>query len=186
MALHARPERKASGLNEQALMEDLALARAKSRPNVNGFGAGGGGRFSDTTVKPDQQHGVGAVGIDWPLFTGGRLKAERKEAEAELKAARASDEILRQQIELEVSRSYYRLTAIEAQRSAVAEVQATANRAVRLAHARYIAHLNSQLDVIEAQSRKANADARARQADDDYHVAEAELDFAIGVQIATQ
>ncbi len=183
-ALRARPEMKVSSLSVQALREELALARAQSRPTINGFGAGGGGRFNDSTVKPDQQHGVGAVGIEMPVYTGGRLKAERVEALAKINEAQADNDLLRQQIELEVSRSYYGLADIQAQVRALTEERSAAEQAVHLAQARYAAHLISAYDLMLAQVHLSRAGEQATQASIDYRAMLANLEFATGENVS--
>ena len=175
-----RPEMRVSLLKVQALQEELALTRAESRPTVNGFAAGGGGRFNDSTVKPDQQHGVGAVGVQIPVYTGGRLKAERMEAQAEVNAAKSDNNLLRQQIELEVSRSYYGLVDMKAQLDALVEERTAAEQVLQLAHARYVAHLNSGYDVTQAQVHTSKVETQAAQATIDYDVMLANLEFAAG------
>ncbi len=183
-ALRTRPGMKASSLTVQALREELALARAQSRPTVNGFAAGGGGRFNDSTVKPNQQHGVGAVGVEMPVYTGGRLKAERVEALAEVNAAQADNDMLRQQVELEVCRSYYGLADQQAQVRALTEERSAAEQALHLAQARYAAHLISAYDVMQAQVHLSKADAQATQAGIDYQAMLANLEFATGVNVS--
>ncbi|MGC8550298.1 MAG: TolC family protein [Acidobacteriaceae bacterium] len=183
-ALRTRPEMKASSLTVQALREELALARAQSRPTMNGFAAGGGGRFNDSTVKPNQQHGVGAVGVEMPVYTGGRLKAERVEALAEVNAAQADNDLLKQQVELEVSRSYYGLADKQAQVRALTEERSAAEQALHLAQARYAAHLISAYDVIQAQVQLSRVEAQATQDDIDYQVMLANLEFATGESVS--
>ncbi len=183
-ALRTRPEMKASSLSVQALREDLALARAQSRPTVTGFAAGGGGRFNGTTVKPDQQHGVGAVGVQMPVYTGGRLKAERVEALAKMNAAQADNDLLSQQIQLEVSRSYYGVADKQAQVRALTEERSAAEQALHLVQARYAAHLVSAYDVMQVQVRLSRADAQATQAGIDYQAMLANLEFATGENVS--
>ncbi len=183
-ALRTRPEMKASSLTVQALREELALARAQSRPTMNGFAAGGGGRFNDSTVKPNQQHGVGAVGVEMPVYTGGRLKAERVEALAEVNAAQADNDLLRQQVELEVSRSYYGFADQQAQVHALTEERSATEQAFHLAQARYAAHLISAYDVMQAQVQLSRVEAQATQDDIDYQVMLANLEFATGESVS--
>src|SRR5260370_11603881 len=101
--------RQALRLKIRALEENVGFARSKSLPNINGFGAGGEGRFNGTTVKEEQRHGVGALGVLFPIFTGGRLKAERDEARAELAGALAANDQLHQQVLPEITHAYFHL-----------------------------------------------------------------------------
>lgn len=88
-AMKNRPDEQAVEFKTQALRKSLGLARAQGRPDLAGFGAGGGGRFNGTSPD-DQRHGVAALGFIVPIFTGGQLKAQRDEARAELKGALAA------------------------------------------------------------------------------------------------
>src|SRR5258708_15436754 len=105
-----RPDEQALESKITSLKENLGLAHSQSLPDITGFGAGGQGRFNGTTVKENQQHGVGALGVIVPIFTGGRLKAVRDEAQAELEGALAATDQLHQQIRLEVTEGYYQLS----------------------------------------------------------------------------
>src|SRR5260370_36451571 len=73
--LKDRPDEQALQFKITALSENLGLARAQSLPSIHGFVAGGEGRFNGTTVKEEQLHGVGALGLLVPIFTACSLKA---------------------------------------------------------------------------------------------------------------
>lgn len=103
IARRQRPELKAEALEASALAQQLELARADRLPQVSGFGAAGGGRFNDATVKPQQQHGVAAVGASLPVFDGGMRKARIREAMAAMESERARGEQLRETIAGEVN-----------------------------------------------------------------------------------
>jgi len=98
-----RPELQAEALEADALEQQLAVARADRLPQVGAFGAAGGGRFNDATVKPEQQHGVAALGASIPVYDGGMRKARIREAQAELSAEAARRDQLRENIDREVN-----------------------------------------------------------------------------------
>ncbi len=182
--LHAgltnRPDAQALQLKIRAFEENVGLARSKSLPNINGFGAAGQGRFNGTTVKEQQRHGVGALGLLFPIFTGGRLKAERDEARAELEGALAVNDQLNQQIRLEITQAYFQLLDLS-QRIGVAEEQEkAAEEALTLAHARNQAQLGSFLDVVTAEVTQTKARTNYSRTLYDFKRAEAQLDFAVG------
>ncbi|MDQ2842414.1 MAG: TolC family protein [Acidobacteriota bacterium] len=103
VARRQRPELQAEALEASALAQQLELARADRLPQVSGFGAAGGGRFNDATVKPQQQHGVAAVGASLPVFDGGMRKARIREAMAATESEKARGEQLRETIAGEVN-----------------------------------------------------------------------------------
>jgi len=178
--LKDRPDIQALQFKITALSENLGLARAQSLPNINGFAAGGQGRFNGTTVKEEQRHGVGALGLLVPIFTGGRLKAEREEARAELQGATAANEELQQQIRLQVSQAYYELQDLSERIRAADEQRKAAQQALTLVQARYRVQLSSFLEVVTAQAAAAKAETNLARTQFDYERAKADLDFATG------
>lgn len=179
-AIKNRPDEQAVEFKIAALSENFELAKSQSFPDFRGFGAGGQGRFNDTQVKENQQHGVGALGVLVPIFTGGRLKAERDEARAEIQGATAIREQLLQQIRLEVTRAYFQLSDLDHQISAAEKRQLAADGSLRLAQARYQAQLGSYLDVRAAEVAATNATAEYLRLQLDYERARVQLDFATG------
>jgi outer membrane protein len=175
-----RPDEQALESKIAALSEILGLARSQSLPDIRGFAAGGQGRFNGTTVKEEQRHGVGAVGVLVPIFTGGRLKAERDEARAEVAGATAARDELRHRIRLEITEAYYQLADLAERIPAAYQQQQAALEAVRLAQARQQAQLGSFLDVLTAELAATTAQAHYAREQFDYERAKAQLDFATG------
>lgn len=178
-----RPDEQALESKFTALKENLGLARSQNLPDIRGFGAGGQGRFNGTPVKEDQRNGVGALGMIFPIFTGGRLKAVRDEARAEFQGAMAAKDQLHQQIRLEVTQAYYQLSDSAERIKAAYEQQQASQEALSLAQARYQVQLGSFLDVLTAQVAAANAETNYARAQFDYERAKAQLDFAVGKMI---
>jgi outer membrane protein len=176
----SRPDEQALESKIVALSENLGLAGAQSLPDIRGFAAGGQGRFNGTTVKEEQRHGVGALGVFVPIFTGGKLKAERDEARAELAGATSARNGLRQRIRLEITEAYYQLADLAERLPAAYQQQQSAQQALRLAQARQQAQLGSFLDVLIAQLAATGAEANYAREQFDYERAKAQLDFATG------
>jgi outer membrane protein TolC len=175
-----RPDAQAMDWKVRAFSEYAGLAHAERLPKINGFGAGGQGRFNGTTVKPEQQHGVGALGLFIPIFTGGRLEAAQQEAKAELDGALATRVQLSQQIRQEVTDAYYQLSELVGRMRAADQQRQSAAEALRLAQARYKMQLASFLDVLTAEVTKTAAETTYARTRYDYQRARAELEFAIG------
>ncbi len=182
--LHAglidRPDTQALQLKIEALEANLGFVRSKSLPNINGFGAGGQGRFNGTTVKEEQRHGVGSLGLLFPIFTGGRLKAERDEASAELEGALAANDQLNQQVRLEITQAYFQLLDLSQRIGVADEQEKAAEQALTLANARNQAQLRSFLDVVIAEVAETKAKTNYGRTLYDFERAEAQLDFAVG------
>jgi outer membrane protein len=175
-----RPDAQAMDWKVRTFSEAADLAHSERLPRINGFGAGGEGRFNGTTVKPEQQHGVGALGLLISVFTGGRLEAAQQEAKAELDGAFATREQLKQQIRQEVTDVYYQLLEFVERMRAADQQRMSASEALRLAQARYNMQLASFLDVLTAQVTKAAAETNYARTQFDYGRARAELEFATG------
>jgi outer membrane protein len=175
-----RPDEQALQFKITALRERLGLSRSESLPDIRGFAAAGEGHFSGTTVPENQRHGVGGLGVIAPLFTGGRLRAVRDEARAELEGGMAAEDLLRQQIRLEVTQAYYQLSDFTERLKAAYQQQQSAQEALSLAQARYEAELGSFLDVLTAQVAATIAETNYARMQFDYQRAQAQLDFATG------
>ncbi len=175
-----RPDAQALDWKVRAFSEEAGLAHAERLPKINGFGAGGQGRFNGTTVKEEQRHGVGAMGLFIPIFTGGRLEAAQQEAKAELDGAVAARVQLNQRIRQEVTEAYYELGGFLDRIHAADEQRKAAGEASRLAQARYQAQLASLLDVLTAEVAKTAAETAFARTQYDYQRAHADLEFAIG------
>ncbi len=175
-----RPEAQAMEWKLQAFAEEAGLAHSERLPKINGFGAEGQGRFNGTTVKPEQQHGVGALGLFVLIFTGGRLEAVQQQAKAELDGALATREQLKQEIRQEVTDAYYQQIELVVRLQAADQRRRSGDEALRLAQARYNAQLASFLDVLTAEVAKTEAETALARTQFDYQRARAELEFAIG------
>jgi len=175
-----RPDLKAAEAKAAALSAEVGAAEAERRPEIRGFAAGGQGRFQGTSVKEKQRHGIGALGIIFPFFTGGRLKGEEEEARAELKGAMAAHDALRQHVRLEVTAAHSQVLASQEAIRTAGEQERAAGEALRLAKARFQARLASFLELTTAEVTLTRAETNHARALYDYRKAWADLDFSIG------
>ena len=175
-----RPDLKAAEAKVHALSAAAGVAQSARRPEIRGFAAAGQGRFEGTPVKENQRHGIGALGIFFPFFTGGRLKGEEDEARAKLTGALAARERMRQQIRLEVAAAHSKIVESQEGIRATAEQERAAGEALRLAQARFQARLASFLELTSAEVALARAQTSHSRALYDYRKALADLDFATG------
>ena len=134
----------------------------------------------DSTVKPEQQHGVGALGLFVPIFNGGRLEAIQQEAKAELDGTLTAREQLKQEIRQEVKDAYYQQIELVVRIHAADQRRRSAGEPLRLVQARYHAQLASFLDVLTAEVAKTETETALARMQVDYQRARAELEFAIG------
>lgn len=178
--LKNRPDLQALELRITAVSEELGRTRSEKLPEIRGFAAGGQGRFNGTTVKPIQQHGLGALGVFFPFFTGGRLEALGEEAQAEMQDALAARDELRLAVHLEITQDYYQLLDLAERMQVAAKQSQAAQEAQGLAQARFQAQLSSFLDVLTAEVALTRAETNYARIQFDYERAQADLSFATG------
>jgi len=157
--------------------EILALSKSNKWPKLTGLFSAGLLRFPQ--LSPGRLL-LGAFGIDLPIFTGGRIKNEIAEAQANLARIHAAREEMAQDIRLEVQSAYNELvSSIESIRTSE-QLVAQAREALRLAQARYRFQLGSFVELTSAEAAASNAEAQYAQARYKYKLAEAKLNYVAG------
>jgi len=150
--IERRPDIRRAERELAAATARIDVARADLYPRVALFG--GFGRRSDSTsdlLRPVSGYWSIGPAIQWPLLTGGRVRAQidakrarRDEAEAEFRQT-----ILRAMEEVENSVAGY--SRDQNERDRLAHAVSAESRAVDLADSRYRAGLDSFLAVLDAQ-----------------------------------
>jgi outer membrane protein TolC len=176
-ALANRPEMKALEAQERIAQLQKRGAGESRLPKLT---LGGGWAYqglSAATSIPSYQY---QVTVDVPLFTGGRILAERTKADLEVKKVVQEKEELRNQIALEAK------TAIAQLESARPEVE-VANLGVKLAEEevgqardRFQAGVANNIEVISAQDALARASDNQIAALYRYNQSRADLAHALG------
>jgi outer membrane protein len=140
------------------------------------------GRYGGSGPAVDELAESWNVGLtlSWPLFTGGRTRAQVEEADATLDALGAQAEEIRLQVRLAVEQGWLSVKAAKATVDATAVAVASARERLRLAEARYQAGLGSGLELDDAQVAETTAAAQEVQARFDLATARAQLERALG------
>ncbi len=147
-ALAARPE--IASLQNQVRAQELAVKAAR--------GAYGPSAVLSTGLT-DAGENAGsltwnwnaAIGISIPVFLGGQVRAQVREAEANLASLRAQLEGERQQVRLEVEQARLGVRAAAAALSATAEALANAKVQLGLAEGRYETGVGNIIELGDAQ-----------------------------------
>ena len=170
-------------LESQAKAVDAA--RAGYWPTFYLFGAYGGRWAIDPSSEPagaDNPDDVGRIGlsVDIPLFEGGRIDARIRRDKARLMASRERLRKLELQIRLDVE------TAVLNIESALRRVEATektieqAKESLRIEGEKYDLGKGTIVDVLDAQSALLESQTNYFRALADYHIAQAQWNWATG------
>ena len=168
--------------------EATAAAEAKKRamksqylPTVSAIASGG---YYDT-FDPGRNVPTGgwwAAGglVSMPLFTGGLIENQVKEAAAQEAAAFAQSTNIEQALTQQVTNAYLDTTTSVQQIKLGEDLVKTAQEALNLAKQRYKLGLGSVVEVTQAEVGLTSAQTRLAEAQYDYKIAEVTLAYAAG------
>lgn len=182
-ALERRPDRKALADRVAAAELRTQAAEAGRKPTV---AVAGGIDYANPNPRIFPRAGVwqdswdASVNVSYPLFDGGRAKAEVAEMSAAARAAQARLAEFDSAVALEIRQ---RLSEIESSRAAVDAADAgieAATEARRVVGDRFAAGVATSTDVVDAQVAILQAQLDRTQAVAGARVAEARLNRALG------
>ena len=183
VARENRANRRALSERVNAAGERADAAQAGSRPTV---GVGGGFDYARPNLRvfPLQdswrESWDASVNLDWPLFDGGRARAEVAEASANRRAAEARLAEFDSQLSLEIRQ---RLSEAASSRAAVVAADSSirsATEARRVVGERFAAGVATSTDVLDAQIVLLQAELDRTRALTAVRVAESDLARATG------
>jgi outer membrane protein TolC len=182
-AVVERPEVKSAALDEKVREEVVALERAERMP-VFDFNAAYGWnvREPDNFFRNDFSKWTAAVVITVPIFDGGRSKGRIAQARAEQAKAVQSRLAAENQVRLETTDAFDRLT-VAARLLHAADLNITqARRALDMTRANYGLGAATQLDVTDAQQALTEAERVRVDALHDGADARATLRYSMGLE----
>lgn len=112
-----------------------------------------------------------AAGLNWPFFTSGRILGQKRQAEANLDAARLQAKLTREQAALDNETLIARLREAEDNAAATAAVVEQAARAYEIAELRFREGLSTQTELQDVRLQLEQARANQAQAARDLRVA---------------
>ncbi|MBI5562180.1 MAG: TolC family protein [Deltaproteobacteria bacterium] len=175
-AFNARPDLKSAAEKRKALGEAVELAKKNYYPALSG---NAGYNWSGERFPLERGWDVGAT-LTVPLFSGFLTRYQVAESRANLNAAAANQEALRQTVIFEVRQAYLNLMeAGERVPAAEASVK-QAEENLELANARYAAGVGNPIESADASVAYGNARLAYFQALTDGKIAQAGLEKAIG------
>lgn len=168
--------------------EQTAAAEAKKRamksqylPTVSAIASGG---YYDT-FDPNRNVSTGgwwAAGgmVSMPLFTGGLIENQVKEAAAQQAAAQAQSSNIEQALTQQVTNAYLDTVTFAQQIKLAEELVKTAQEALSLAKQRYKLGLGTIVEVTQSEVGLTTAQTKLAEAQYDYKIAEVTLAYAAG------
>jgi outer membrane protein TolC len=111
-----------------------------------------------TLPAPDPVQFAARLGLQFPLYTGGRLESQIAMAEANLRGARAVFELTRQQTLFGARSSYLQMLLAQETVAAAERAQEQARESLRVAEARLQTGAAPQFDVLQAEVAVAGAE----------------------------
>jgi outer membrane protein TolC len=128
--------------------------RAQAQPTIGASAnVGLGGELS----RPDRVFTVAAA-VAIPLYTGGRIRAEAADADADLARRRAEFEDLKARVVYDVRVAWLDLTSADAGVAVAQKRRDVAARALTQAEDRYASGVTNSLELVEAQDALVRAD----------------------------
>ncbi|MBI5969943.1 MAG: TolC family protein [Deltaproteobacteria bacterium] len=171
-----RPDLKSAVEKKRSAERGVELARKGYYPYLSGAAAY---NWSGESFPLDNGWSAGAS-ITIPIFSGFLTKYQVAESKADLGAARANAELLRQSVSFEVQQSYFNLKEAE-ERIPAAELSVKkAAENLDLANARYSTGVGNPVETTDASVAYSNAKLAYGQALSDYNIAQAFLVLAVG------
>ena len=182
-AVAERPEVKSAAIDERVREEFVAIERAERMP-VFDFNAAYGWnvREPDNFFRNDFSKWSAAVVVTMPVFDGGRSKGRIAQAQAEKAKAVQTRLAAENQVRLETTDAFDRLT-VAARLLRAADLNITqAKRALDMTRANYGLGAATQLDVTDAQQALTEAERVRVDALHDGANARATLRYAMGLE----
>ncbi len=180
-----RPDYLAARKELEAQAKRLDVARGAQSPTVSLFGAYGGRWAADPSEQPvgtDDSEDVGRVGIgiEIPLFQGGRIRTRVKEEQAKLAAAQERLHKMELQIRLEVETALLNFASALERVQTLRKSVEQAEESLRIERQKYEVGKGAIVDVLDAQAALLEAETNYYRVLADVQVARAQIELATG------
>lgn len=179
-ALEQNPQIEALRAQQEALRSSAAAAKDAKFPTVSAIGLAGGTpyRVSDQSIA--HHYEAGGILVSIPFFTGGRLTAQEKEAEYRTLAAQQDLAAFENQLQRDVRVAFDNVQTAYQNIEVTHQLLQSTDDALRLTQARYDLGKSSIVDLNEAQLADTQAAITQTNADYEYLIERAVLDYRIG------
>jgi outer membrane protein TolC len=153
-AYRLRSDFRAALDTQKAAAQTLAAVKGERYPVVAMNGS-----YGDVGATFGQSHGVFSVqgGVSVPLFTGGRIKGDITQAEAQLRQRKAEAENLRGQVDYDVRTAFLNLNAAKEQVDVAQRNVELANESLARSKDRFTSGVTDSVEVVQAEQALASA-----------------------------
>ena len=176
LSLRNRPEMISLRLKKESVRHTLENARAQYYPTLS---ASGSYAYRNEDFPLVHNWNIGAT-LAFPFFSGFLTSRQVDQAQANMEAAEAQEEIEAQTIRLEVQQAYLDMAAAEEQIAVSGLIVSQAEENLGLAEGRYRAGVGTAIETTDAEVSLSNAKTSAIQALYSHNVARAQLEKAAG------
>ena len=182
LAIKQRPDLQSVDLNRQA-EQKLSKAQADQKlPTISALGTVGAAPVRPGQYFRSSWDGGIAANVNVPIFNGFLFSAQAKEASLRANAVSEQTRQLRNQIVRDVHTAWLEANNAFLRIAVTAELLNQANQSLGLAQTRYRLGLSSIVELSQAQLQQTEADISHTNAEYQYRLALAALNFQIGAQ----
>jgi outer membrane protein TolC len=178
VAYKSRGDFRAALDSEKSATQTLSAARGERYPVV-----AVNGDYGDIGPTLGHSHGdfTFQAGISVPIFTGGRIKGEVTQAEAELQQRKAEAENVRGQVDYDVRAAFLDLNAAKEQVAVAKQSVDLANETLSRSKDRFTSGVTDSVEVVQAEQSLASANDQYITSLYDHNLAKLSLARALGV-----
>jgi outer membrane protein TolC len=180
LALENRPELVSVRALRRAAAEEVSSRWKEHLPD---FSAGAGIDWSGSDTPLRESWNVGAL-VNVPIFSGGLVHARVGEARAQELALGFEEQALAQDVALEVRRAVLEMARAREAIGVSERARRQARENLELAEGRYQAGVGNVIELVDAQAQRASAEAEYVRSLYAFQTAVAELERAIGQEVA--
>jgi outer membrane protein TolC len=154
IAYKARSDFRSALDSQKAAAQTLSAAKGERYPTV-----AANGDYGDIGPTFGNSHGdfTFRAGISVPLFTGGRIKGDITQAEAELRQRKAEAENIRGQIDQDIRTALLNLNAAKEQVEVAKQNVELANESLARSKDRFTSGVTDSVEVVQAEQALASA-----------------------------
>jgi len=178
LAYRSRNDLRATLDSEKAAAQSLSAAKGERFPVI-----AANGDYGDVGPTFGQSHGDFAfqAGVNIPIFTGGRIKGDITQAEAQLRQRKAEAENVRGQIDYDVRTAFLNLNAAKEQVEVTRQNVSLANESLARSKDRFTSGVTDSVEVVQAEQALASANNQYITSLYSHNLAKLSLARALGI-----